>query len=141
MKTIVFYSFGILTIATYIFMAFISRTASKTRFQYRVILSIITIISGLLIEHFFVNTVPLSYFTLFGAAPLIYLLYYELVRRLMKPWIGPFPYAPQFNKIGDKVKGNGYPNNRTVTRADFVYGIIMLTLPLITVAILSAIIG
>ena len=127
--------------ATYIFMAFISRTASKTRYQYRIILSIITLISGLLLDYFFVNTLPRGYFTLFGSAPLIYLLYYELIRRLMKPWIGPFPYAPQFNKIGDKVKGNGYPNNRTATRADFVYGIIMLTLPLITVAILSVIIG
>jgi hypothetical protein len=141
MKTVIFYSFGILTIAIYIFMAFISRTASKTRYQYRIILSFITIISGLLLDHIFVNSLPRGYFTLFGSAPLIYLLYYELIRRLMKPWIGPFPYAPQFNKIADKIKGDGYPNHRTVTRADFVYGIIMLALPIFTVAILSAIIG
>ena len=126
---------------TYIFMVFISRTASKTRYHNRIILAIITLISGLLLDYFFVNTLPRGYFTLFGSAPFIYLLYYELIRRLMKLWIGPFPYAPQWNKIGDKITGNGYPNNRTVTRADYVFGIIMLTIPLITLAILSVIMG
>jgi hypothetical protein len=141
MKTIILYTFGILTMATYVFMAFISRTASKTRYLNRIILAIITLISGLLLDYFFVNTLPHGYFTLFGSAPFLYLLYYELLRRLMEPWIGPFPYAPQWNKIGDKIRGNGYQINRTVTRADYVFGILMLTIPIITLAILSKIIG
>jgi hypothetical protein len=49
----------------------------------------------------------------------------------MKPWIGNYPYAPQWDKIGDKIMIKGYPKDRHIMKSDYVFRILFQFLPLL----------
>ena len=55
----------------------------------------------------------------------------------MKPWIGKYPYAPHWDKVGQKISGKGYPKIRHVMPADAIFGVLMLLIPLLTFLILE----
>lgn len=121
-------------------MSFISRTMKKERYKYRIVFSIGSLLFGLLIDFLQIFNEPRGFFTLFGFAPFIYLIYYELLRQLMLPWIGKFPYTPHWEKIGERIKGVGYPKNRVVTAADYVFRISLFFIPFLTLVLLIVII-
>ena len=77
---------------------------------------------------------------IFGSLPFIYLIVYEITRRLMRPLIGDFPYAPYLDKVGSRVSGKGYPKNRVVTSMDLLFGFIMFFIPGLIVVILIIVI-
>jgi hypothetical protein len=139
MITVIAYIFGIFIATAYIYMAFISRTMNKNRYKARLILSVISIAFGLAMEYSHLFNKPFGDFIIFGLSPITYLVYYEILRRLMRPLIGKYPYAPHWNKVGDKIKGNGYPKNRLVTKNDYLFGLSMLFIPMITLLILLTI--
>jgi hypothetical protein len=126
------YLFGIFVAAAYIYTAFISRTMGKNRYRMRLILAAATLLFGLIIHLSHIFKVDSAVFIIFGAAPFSYLLHYEVIRRVMRPLIGDYPYAPHWDKIGSPVKGEGYPKNRIVTNHDQVFGVLMLIIPIIT---------
>lgn len=91
---------------------------------------------GFVIGHIQLFDEPKELFIIYGSAPLIYLVYYEIFRRTLKPWIGAYPYAPHWDKIGEKVKGVGYPRNRFVTSNDRIFGLLMFLIPFLTLIML-----
>jgi hypothetical protein len=136
MTTTIAYLFGIIVTSTYIYMAFISRTMNEKRYQFRIIFSGVCLFLGLILEYLKIFDKPFGSLALFGLSPFIYLGYYELLRRLLKPWIGKYPYAPHWDKIGERVSGKGYPKNRYVVSNDFIFGILMFIIPFLTIIIL-----
>jgi hypothetical protein len=136
MTTIIGQIFGITVTSTYIYMAFISRTMNEKRYQFRIILSGVCLLIGLILDYLKIFEKPFGFFALCGLAPFIYLLYYEILRRLMKHWIGKYPYAPYQDKVGSKVIGNGYPENRLVNISDYIFGLSMLFMPFLTLIII-----
>ena len=139
MTTTIAYIFGIFVTATYLYMAFISRTMNKNRFKLRIILGLISLLFGFIIGHFQLFNKPTGFFIICGLAPMIYLVWYEITRRILGPWIGDYPYAPHWDKIGDKVKGVGYQKNRFVTSNDRIFGFLMFLIPILTFIILIVI--
>ena len=136
MTTTIAYLFGIFVTGTYVYMTFISRTMNKNRFTPRIILGLISMLFGLVIEYVQLFNKPTGFFIICGLAPMIYLLYYEIFRRLLKFWIGDYPYAPYWDKIGEIVKGVGYQKNRFVTSKDYIFGLLMFFIPFLTLIIL-----
>lgn len=135
------YIFGITVMTIYIYVAFIARTMKRDRYKFRILLGIISLFFGLVVDYYRVFDKPFGLFTIFGISPLIYLACYEIFRRLYKPWIGEYPYSPYREKIGDKVQGKGYPIKRVITGNDYIFGMSMLFVPIITLVILIVIIG
>jgi hypothetical protein len=140
MKTTLAYIFGVYITAIYIYMSFISRTMNKDRYKYRIIFSTVCLLFGLLIDFLQIFNEPKGFFTLLSFAPFIYLIYYELLRYLMLPWIGKFPYTPHWEKIGNRIIGKGYPKNRVVTKSDYVFRVALFYIPFLTLVILIVII-
>lgn len=136
MTTTIAYIFGITVILTYIFISFISRTMSEKRYRFRLIFSGVCLLFGLTLDYLKIFDKPFGFLVIFGLAPFIYLGYYELIRRLMKHWIGKYPFAPHWDKVGEKVSGVGYPKHRRIVRADSIFGVSMFILPLLTILIL-----
>ena len=54
-----------------------------------------------------------------------------VAENILKSWIGEYPYMPsRMEGIGSKIGGtNGYPKNRKVTKADVLFGCLLLVLP------------
>ncbi len=100
----------------------------------------ITMIIGIILELSRRTNLAPGIIIVFGSLPLIYLIVYETTRRLMRPLIGDFPYAPYWDKVGSKARGNGYPKNRVVTSMDILFGFIMYLVPLLIVVILSIVV-
>jgi hypothetical protein len=136
MTTTISSLFGIFVTATYVYMAFISRSMNKNRFTLRIILGLISMLFGFLFGQFQPFNKSNGVYYISGLAPLIYLLWYEIFRRILKPWIGAFPYAPHWDKIGESVKGVGYQKNRFVTSKDRIFGLLMFFVPFLTLIIL-----
>jgi hypothetical protein len=136
MTTTIGQIFGITVTSTYIYMAFISRTMNEKRYQFRIILAGVCLLFGLILDYLKIFEKPYGFFALCGFAPFIYLLYYEILRRLMKHWIGKYPYAPYQDKVGSKVIGKGYPQNRHVITSDYIFGYTMFFMPFLTMIIL-----
>lgn len=112
---------------------------NKNRYKLRIILGLISILLGYLIVHFNLFKKPNDLFIIWGLAPMIYLVWYEILRRLLKPWIGDYPYAPHWDKTGEKITGNGYQKNRFVTSNDRVFEYLMFFIPFLTLIILTII--
>jgi hypothetical protein len=136
MTTAIAYIFGIMVTSTYIYMSFISRTMNEKRYRFRLIFSGVCLLFGLILDYSKIFDKPFGFLILCGLAPFIYLGYYELLRRLMTPWVGKYPYAPHWDKVGQKVSGKGYPKNRHVVPADSIFGVSMFLIPFLTIIIL-----
>ena len=109
---------------------------SKNRCKPRIILGLISMLLGFVISYMQLFNKPNGFIIICGLAPMIYLIWYEILRRLLKSWIGDYPYAPHWDKIGDKVKGAGYQKNRFVTSNDRIFGFLMFFIPFLTLMIL-----
>jgi hypothetical protein len=118
------------------YVATISRSMLKQRYRRRIILAIGSLIAGILFEGLLKEKGDFLYL-LFGVLPLLYIFYYEILRVIFKPIIGKFPYSPFREKVGSKVLGSGYPKNRKVKFVDYVFGMSLIFLPLITLILLS----
>ena len=140
MKTLLAYIFGFIVAASYIYMAFISRTMKNDRYKYQIIVLIFSLLLGLILNYFQIFHLPKGLLTLIGVSPFIYLFYYEFLRRLMLPLIGKFPYAPHWEKIGERINGHGYPKDRYITGNDYLFKALLFFLPFITMAIISVLI-
>jgi hypothetical protein len=136
MVTTIGYIFGITLVSTYIYMAFISRTMSEKRYKFRIIISGVNLVFALILGYSKIFVEPFEIFVLCGLAPFIYLGYYEILRRLLKHLIGEYPYAPHWDKIGDKVRAKGYPQNRYVVPNDRIFGFLMFMVPFLTIIII-----
>ena len=136
MVTTIGYLFGITLASTYIYMTFISRTMSEKRYKFRIIISGINLVLALILGYSKIFVEPFEIFVLCGLAPFIYLGYYEILRRILKHWIGEYPFAAQWDKNGEKVRGKGYPNNRYVLPNDHFFALLMLMVPFLTFIIL-----
>ena len=137
MKTTISYIFGIVIASSYIYMAFISRTMQPDRYKYRIVASIVSLVFGLIVDYLQIFQTPKGLLILFGIMPFIYLFYYEILRRLMRSLIGKYPYAPHWEKIGERISGHGYPRDRFVTGNDHLFKGLLFFLPIITLAIIS----
>ena len=135
MKTLA-YIFGIFFTGIYIYTAFISRSVNSKRYKFRIIFSLSCLLLGFLLDISHIFNKPFGFITIWSAAPLIYLFYYFVLSFLMKPIIGDHPYSPYRDRIGSKPQGIGYPKNRLVKVSDYVFGITLYLLPLITIAFL-----
>lgn len=124
------------SILIYAYVVTISSSMLNDRYKKRILLSILSVIFGIVVE-IFSNEERRFSFVIVGFLPLIYLFYYEIFRCLFKPLIGKFPYSPNREKIGTKVSGFGYPKNRKVKFADYLFGMILLFLPILTSILLS----
>ncbi|AOZ98823.1 MULTISPECIES: hypothetical protein [Flavobacterium] len=118
------------------YVATISRSTLKERYKKRIILSIVSLIFGIVLEIFSKGDRKFSYFV-FGLLPLLYVFYYEILRIIFMPLIGKYPYSPYREKIGSKVLGSGYPKNRKVTFTDYIFGMTLIFLPLVTIILLG----
>ena len=136
MVTTIGYLFGITLASTYIYMTFISRTMSEKRYKFRIIISGINLVLALILGYLQIFEKPFAFSVLCGLAPFIYLGYYEILRRLMRHWIGDYPYAAQWEKNGDKVREKGYPKNRYVVPNDRIFGFLMFMVPFLTIIII-----
>ncbi|HQE34119.1 MAG TPA: hypothetical protein PLO52_07890 [Flavobacterium alvei] len=114
----------------------ISRSMLNERYKKRLILSVVSLILGIVFEIFSKEEKRFSYIV-FGLLPLMYLFYYEILRIIFMPLIGKFPYLPYREKIGAKVLGYDYPKNRKVKLADYIFGMTLIFLPLITMLFLG----
>ena len=114
----------------------ISTSMLNERYKKRIILSIISLILGIVFEIFSKEERKFLY-VIFGLLPLLYIFYYEILRIIFKPLIGNFPYLPFREKIGTKVLGSGYPKNRKVKFADYIFGMTLIFLPFVTIILLS----
>jgi hypothetical protein len=108
---------------------------NEKRYLFRLIFSGICLLFGLMLDLLKIFDKPFGFLLLCGLSPFIYLGYYELIRRLMKHWIGKFPYAPHWDKVGQRVSGTGYPKNRYVVTNDYIFGISMFILPFLTILV------
>jgi len=133
MDTIIGYLFVIYVLAAYVHMTFISRTAKEDRYKARMITTLISIGFGIGLEFSGLFNVPFGLCLIGGSAPLIYISVYELIRRIMKPWIGDFPYAPYWDRVGEKVIEKGYPPNRVVSRHDYIFAYLMSFVPVLII--------
>jgi hypothetical protein len=140
MNTVITYIFGTIVTTIYIYISFISRSMSKSRYRFRKVSALISLILGGLIDYAKIYSKPFGFFLICGMGPLIYLTYYELFRRLYRPWIGGFPYAPYRERKGQKVFGKGYPKSRVVNNIDYLFAISMYLFPILTVIILLTLI-
>jgi hypothetical protein len=132
MKTLA-YIFGIFVTGTYIYISFISRSVRRSRYMYRIIFSLLCVLVGLLLDTLNLFDEPFGFLTIWGAAPMVYLIYYFLLSHIMRPIIGDYPYSPYRDKIGSKPQGLGYPKNRIVKGSDYVFGIILFIIPFLTI--------
>lgn len=136
METFIAYAFGIFVTGTYIYMSFISKSGQNSRYFYRLVFASKCIIFGILIDSIEVFNKPFGYFIILSTLPFIYLIYYEIFRRLLLKWIGRYPYAPYWDKIGDKVNWPGYPKDRKVTKSDYLFGYLMFFVPMLSMLII-----
>lgn len=118
------------------YVATISTSMLNNRYRKRIVLSLISFILGIIFDLFSTDGRRFSHI-IFGLLPLLYIFYYEILRIIFKPLIGNFPYLPFREKIGVKVLGLGYPKNRKVKFVDYVFGMFLISLPLITIILLS----
>lgn len=118
------------------YVSTIGRSMLNERYKKRLILSIVSLIFGIVFEIFSKGEKNFSYF-IFGLLPLLYVFYYEILRVIFMPFIGKYPYLPYREKIGVKVLGSGYPKNRKVKFTDYIFGMTLIFLPLVTVILLS----
>lgn len=69
---------------------------------------------------------------------IIYLIYFELFRRLFKLWKGVNPYIPsKIDGLGDEIIEepiNGTPKVRTIMWTDYLFGILQAVVPVVTIA-------
>jgi hypothetical protein len=114
----------------------ISTSMLNERYKKRIILSVISLILGIVFEIFSKEERRFLY-VIFGLLPLLYIFYYEILRVIFMPFIGKFPYLPFREKIGVKILGVGYPKNRKVKFADYIFGMALIFLPLVTVILLG----
>jgi hypothetical protein len=121
-------------------MGFISRTMVKNRYNIRILFGLLSLFFGLIIDLLNIFDKPFGFLTIFGSLPILHLLNYKILKTIMKPIIGAYPYSPHWEKIGSKVMGKGYPNNRLVTNSDYFFAIILNLIPIITAVILIVII-
>lgn len=133
MTTTIAYIFGITILGIYIYVSFISRTINKKRYKYRIILSSVSLLTGVLMDSINLFDKPFGMFIVFGLGPFIYILSYEIFRRLYSPWIGEFPYTPHWEKIGERPIEKGYPSGRTVTTYDYIFALTLLFIPVIII--------
>ncbi len=140
MSTLIYNIYPILVFGTYVHTAFVSRTMNKNRFQPRIIMASATFLIGLILELSSKTNLSPGIIVLFGSLPFFYLIVYEITRRLMRPLIGEFPYAPHWNKVGSRVNVKGYPKNRVVASNDQLFGFIMFFVPILIAVILSIVI-
>ena len=140
MSNLIHNAYLTLVFGTYVYTAFISRTMNKNRFQPRIIMAAATMIIGIILELSSKTNLSPGTIIIFGSLPFIYLIVYEITRRLMRPLIGDFPYAPYLDKVGSRVSGKGYPKNRVVTSMDLLFGFIMFFIPGLIVVILIIVI-
>lgn len=118
------------------YVATIGMSMSKDRYKFRVIASFISFLFGIIFE-VCITKERRFIFLLFGLLPCLYLCYYELLRIILKPIIGKYPYTPYRDKIGAYIIGKGYPKNRKVSVVDYIFGFALLILPPITLVYLS----
>ncbi|MCK8143319.1 hypothetical protein MW871_15930 [Flavobacterium sp. I-SCBP12n] len=118
----------------------ISRSMLNQRYKKRIILAVVSFIFGILFEIILIEKENFLYL-LFGLLPLLYIFYYEILRVIFKPIIGKFPYSPFREKLGARVLGSGYPKNRKVKFVDYIFGISLIFLPLITLILLSTLLN
>lgn len=119
-------------IIIYAYVGAISSTLLNERYKYRIILSVISVVYGVLVEFLLKDERKFSYVVL-GFLPLVNLFCYEMLRIIFKPIIGKYPYSPYREKIGSKVIGKGYPQNRKVKAVDYFFGFTYLLLPIILI--------
>lgn len=102
---------------------------NKDRYRKRVIVSCSFFLFSFLYGFIFLNVKWINY-TILGFTPITVLIVYEVLKNILKPWIGKYPHMPSYMQgIGSKIEGNGYPKNRKVTKADFAFGFLFLILP------------
>lgn len=131
--------FFVCSMGSYIYVAFISRSMNKKRYSGRIFVSSIILLSGLLLEYHEIQQTNKEIYLLFGLLPPLYLFYYFLLNQIFLRWIGKYPYSPFLDKVGERVKGNGYPKSRIVRKRDYVYALLLLNLPILTLVILDVI--
>ena len=140
MSALIYNAYYILVFGVYIYTAFISRTMNKNRFRPRIIMAAVTFIIGIILELSSKTNLSPGTIVLFGSLPIFYLIVYEITRRLMRPLIGEFPFAPHWDKVRSKVSNKGYPKNRVVTSYDQLFGFIMFFTPILIFVILTIVI-
>ena len=120
----------IIFLIVYLYVFFIAETMKKDRYKNRIIVSIVFFFFSVLYSLIFFNPKWINY-TILGLTPIIVLLSYEFLKNILKPWIGEYPYMPsRMEGLGFKIGGsNGYPKNRKVTKADVLFGCLLLILP------------
>jgi hypothetical protein len=119
----------------YGYVATISRSMSKDRYFKRIILSIFSLLLGMAFEIYLKQERRFGNIV-FGFLPLLHIFYYEILRVILKSIIGKYPYTPFREKIGEKVLGSDYPQNRKVKFVDYIFGFILIFFPLITVILI-----
>ena len=113
----------------YAYVGTISSSMLNERYKKRIILSIICLIFGIVFGIFTNDERKFSYIA-FGFLPLLHIFCYEILRFIFKPLIGKYSYSPYREKIGSKVNGKGYPENRKVKLADYFFALTLLFLPI-----------
>lgn len=130
--------FFIPIIIIYAYTGTISSSMLKERYKKRIILSVISLVYGISLEILLKDERKFSYVVL-GFLPLLNLFCYEMLRVIFKPIIGKYPYSPYREKIGSKVIGKGYPQNRKVRVVDYFFGLTYLLLPIILLVLFLSI--
>ena len=133
MKTLILITSIVITI----YVIFIARSVNKQRYLFRVISSVLLIIVAFLVKFNWDNEDKFEPYLLFSLLPALYLIYYEVLKVIMRPWIGNFPYAPHWEKVGNSIIVKGYPKGRLVTKSDHVFRILFQFLPLLTLLIIE----
>ena len=131
--------FNILLILTYayIYVALSSKVNDKISKRRLFLIAIIFLTIGIIFEAFLTKPKNYNYITL-SFLPLIQLICFELSSKILKPFIGKYPYMPFREKIGAKVMGNGFPKNRRVKYSDYLFLFIQLFIPPIIIIIIIA---
>lgn len=129
--------FEICLFLNFAYMGTIGMSVLKTRYFYRVPITIVIYIIGIALDKFHLSDHRANFYTGIGLIPLLYLGYYELLRRLLKPWIGEYPYTPFRQRNGEVVFGYGYPKNRKVKSVDQWFSVILFILPFVTLLLID----
>lgn len=120
----------------YGYVATIGLSMSKDRYKFRLAAALLCLILSIIFE-FYIYEKGESGYMVMGLLPLLHIIYYEILRKILRPFIGDYPYTPYRDKIGARVNGTGYPKNRKVKVIDYAFGFILLILPPITSIYLS----
>jgi len=118
-------------------MGTIGMSVLKKRYFYRVPITTVIFIIGVALDKFHLSDHPSNFYTVIGMIPFLYLGYYELLRRILKPWIGEYPYTPFRQRVGEQVFGYGYPKNRKVKGVDQLLSALLFILPMVTTVLID----